>query len=78
MGVRIPQGAPLPLRNSSSNLSAMRDAFRNIVDELGAQYTVAYQPTSKKDGRWHSLELRVSKPNLTIRTRKGYVAETAK
>jgi VWFA-related protein len=58
--------------------AAMRDAFQNIVDELGAQYTVAYQPTSKKDGKWHTLELRVSKPNLTIRTRKGYVAETAK
>lgn len=58
--------------------AAMRDAFRNIVDELGAQYTVGYQPTSKKDGKWHALELRVSKPSLTIRTRKGYVAETAK
>ena len=54
---------------------AMRDAFMRIVEELGTQYTLAYQPSNtKKDGKWHSIELRVSKPNLTIRTRKGYNA----
>jgi len=53
--------------------TAMRDAFTRIVSELGNQYTMAYQPpSSKKDGKWHSLEIRVSRPNLTIRTRKGY------
>ena len=54
---------------------AVRDAFSRTVEELGTQYTLAYQPSSaKKDGKWHSLELRVSKPNLTVRTRKGYNA----
>lgn len=58
---------------------AMRDAFKQIVEELGMQYTVAYQPTNtKKDGKWRSIELRVSRPNLTIRTRKGYKAPKAK
>ncbi len=51
----------------------MRDAFKAIVEELGAQYTLGYQPSSAgQDGKWHSLEVRVSKPNLQIRTRKGY------
>lgn len=55
--------------------AAMRDAFKNIVDELGVQYTLGYQPSnSKKDGKWRAIELRVSRPNLTIRTRKGYNA----
>lgn len=55
--------------------AAMRDAFKNIVDELGVQYTLGYQPSNlKKDGKWRSIELRVSRPNLTIRTRKGYNA----
>ncbi|MEP7213807.1 MAG: VWA domain-containing protein [Acidobacteriota bacterium] len=58
--------------------AAMRDAFRNIVDELGVQYTIGYQPAAKKDGKWHALELRVSRPGLTIRTRKGYVAQSAR
>lgn len=54
---------------------AMRDAFKRIVEELGVQYTVAFHPANtKKDGKWRSLELRVAKPNLTVRARKGYKA----
>lgn len=54
---------------------AMREAFKRFVEELGSQYTITYQPSNtKKDGKWRSLELRVSRPNLTIRTRKGYNA----
>lgn len=54
---------------------AMRDAFKRIVEELGQQYTITYQPTNtKKDGKWRAIELKVSRPNLSIRTRKGYNA----
>ena len=54
---------------------AMRDAFRRIVEELGVQYTIAYEPANtKKDGKWRTIELKISRPNLTIRTRKGYNA----
>ncbi len=53
--------------------AAMRDAFAKIVDELGSQYTLAYTPTNtKNDGKWRAIELRVSRPGLTVRTRKGY------
>ncbi|HEV8593637.1 MAG TPA: VWA domain-containing protein [Pyrinomonadaceae bacterium] len=56
--------------------AAMRDAFKSIVDELGTQYTIGYQPANTvKDGKWRALELRVAKPKLQIRTRKGYNAE---
>jgi Ca-activated chloride channel family protein len=55
--------------------AAMRDAFARIVAELGTQYTITYEPANaKKDGKWRSIELRISKPGLTIRTRKGYYA----
>lgn len=55
---------------------AMREAFENIVKELGEQYTLGYSPLNeKKDGKWREIELRVSRPGLTIRTRKGYTAE---
>ncbi|MBK7393388.1 MAG: VWA domain-containing protein [Chloracidobacterium sp.] len=58
---------------------AMRDAFKRIVAELGEQYTIAYSPTNiKKDGKWRAIELRISRPNLTIRTRKGYNAPKPK
>jgi len=57
---------------------AMREAFKNIVEELGVQYTLTYQPTNtKKDGKWRAIEIRVAKPNLNIRTRKGYNAPKA-
>lgn len=52
---------------------AMREAFKNIVEELGTQYTLGYQPaTNAKDGKWHSIELKISKPDVQVRTRKGY------
>ena len=55
--------------------AGVRDAFRRIVEELGGQYTLAYEPKStKNDGKWRAIELRISRPNLTIRTRKGYNA----
>jgi Ca-activated chloride channel family protein len=54
---------------------AMRDAFKNIVEELGIQYTLGYQPTNTtKDGKWRAIELKTNKPDLNIRTRKGYNA----
>lgn len=58
---------------------AMREAFQKIVEELGVQYTIGYQPRStEKDGKWRPIEVRVARPNLTIRTRKGYTAEKSK
>jgi Ca-activated chloride channel homolog len=59
--------------------AAMREAFEGIVEELGVQYTIGYSPAnSKKDGKWRAIEIRVSKPDLFIRTRKGYNAEKTK
>jgi Ca-activated chloride channel family protein len=56
--------------------AAMRVAFEKIVAELGSQYTIVYQPkNSLKDGKWRALEVRIARPNLTIRTRKGYHAQ---
>ena len=55
--------------------AALKQAFKNIVEELGGQYTLTYDSSNlKKDGKWHSIELLVSRPNLTIHTRKGYTA----
>jgi Ca-activated chloride channel homolog len=60
---------------STENGMAMRDALKAIVDELQVQYTLTYEPGDlKRDGKWHSLELRVARPNLWIRTRQGYNA----
>ena len=52
---------------------ALRDAFTGIANELGQQYTLTYRPVNKnRDGKWRKLEVKVSREDLTVRTRKGY------
>jgi Ca-activated chloride channel family protein len=54
---------------------ALRDAFANIADELSHQYTIAYRPLNQtRDGKWRKLEVRVSRPELMVRSRKAYRA----
>jgi Ca-activated chloride channel homolog len=59
----------------------MRDAFKQIVAELGAQYTIGYQPiNTSQDGKWRTIEVKLNgaKTSLTVRARKGYNAPKAK
>lgn len=54
---------------------ALRDAFGEVVSELGRQYTIAYRPTNRaRDGKWRAIKIEMSKPEVTARTRKGYKA----
>jgi Ca-activated chloride channel family protein len=53
----------------------MYATFREIVQELGHQYTLGYYPTvERRDGRWRRLEVRVARAGVTVRTRRGYYA----
>jgi len=55
--------------------SKLRDAFVQTVEELRNQYTLTYASSNESfDGRWRSIEVRVSRPQLNIRTRQGYYA----
>lgn len=59
--------------------AALRDAFRRIAEDLGVQYTITYSPSNPtKNGKWRSIEVRIGRPNLNIRTRRGYYAERSK
>jgi Ca-activated chloride channel homolog len=54
---------------------ALRDAFANIADELGHQYTIAFRPLNQKhDGKWHKLDVKTSRGDLVVRSRKAYRA----
>jgi Ca-activated chloride channel family protein len=54
---------------------ALRDAFASIADELGHQYTIAYRPLNRaRDGKWRKLEVKLSRGDLVVRTRKAYRA----
>lgn len=53
----------------------MYQAFEEILDELSHQYTLGYHPTpEKRDGKWHKIQVKATKPAVTIRTRQGYQA----
>lgn len=52
---------------------ALRDAFTGIADELGHQYSLSYRPTQQnRDGKWHTIEVKVNREEVRIRTRKGF------
>ena len=55
--------------------SEVDDAFRQISAELAQQYILSYYPEddSTKRGQFREISLTLkNKPNLTLRTRKGY------
>jgi VWFA-related protein len=50
-------------------------AFDEIARELASQYSIGYYSTdSKHDGKFRKVEVKVNKPGLVARTKKGYYA----
>src|SRR5205823_13860383 len=47
--------------------------FSRVAQELHSQYTLGFSPAAL-DGKEHKLEVRLSKPGLTARARKSYIA----
>jgi len=53
----------------------LRDAFAQIAEELGHQYTIGYRPSNHAhDGKWRAIDVKLSRTDVTVRTRKGYKA----
>ena len=60
---------------SSPGGQALDEAFAGILGELSNQYTLGYRPGNQaRDGRWRSIELKLSRDDLDARTRNGYRA----
>jgi len=47
--------------------------FARVADELHRQYEIGYRVPSL-DGKVHTIEVRVTRPGLTVRARRGYLA----
>lgn len=56
------------------NVADLGDAMRPIASDASAYYILRYVTTEKQDGKFHDLRVSVTKPGLTVRTRKGYWA----
>jgi Ca-activated chloride channel family protein len=53
------------------NMDAVIDT---IAAELRSQYSIGYYPTHpKKDGKWHSVRIRMKNPDYVARGRKEYL-----
>jgi Ca-activated chloride channel family protein len=58
------------------DISDLERAIASIVDELHNEYSIGYYPRTKgQPGETRSVEVRVSRPQLAVRARSGYVVD---
>src|SRR5688572_6136367 len=57
---------------NTNNVGAL---LRRVVDDLSAYYLLSYSSTnSKLDGKYRSISVKVSRPGVQTRARRGYLA----
>jgi hypothetical protein len=57
--------------------SNLIDAVDQIVADNGSFYLLGYYPEPyEEDGKFHEIDVRVSRPGVRVRARQGYVAPT--
>jgi VWFA-related protein len=57
------------------NRNDFSTTFARIVSENSSYYVLGYTSTdTRRDGRFRKIDIRVSRPGLEVRARKGYVA----
>jgi VWFA-related protein len=60
---------------ASVNANDLATAFDRIARDNTSYYMLGYYPANeKRDGKFHNVEVRVNKPGLQVRARKGYLA----
>jgi len=55
------------------NKNDFSTAYQRIVEDNSSYYVLAYYPPDPRPGRLHKIDVRVTRPGLTVRARKGYV-----
>jgi VWFA-related protein len=59
---------------NSNDLDA---GLRRVTDDLSSYYLLSYYSSGKLDGKFHSIRVRVKRPGIQVRARRGYLAATA-
>lgn len=52
----------------------LNSTFTRVVQELHSQYLLGFTPATL-DGKEHKLEVKVTRPGLSVRARRGYLAK---
>ncbi|HET9830315.1 MAG TPA: VWA domain-containing protein, partial [Vicinamibacterales bacterium] len=56
------------------NTNNIEPMLRRVVDDLSSYYLLGYYSTGKLDGKFHSITVRVKRPGVAVRARRGYQA----
>jgi VWFA-related protein len=57
----------------SNNLAA---GMKRVVADLSSYYLLGYYSNGKLDGKYHAITVRVKRPGVQVRARRGYLAAT--
>jgi VWFA-related protein len=57
----------------SNNLDA---GMKRVVADLSSYYLLGYYSSGKLDGKYHAITVRVKRPGVQVRARRGYMAAT--
>lgn len=83
--LRMSQDSLRQLSDESGGFAAVNrndtaNVFDRIVRDNSSYYVLAYYPptTSKPDGKFHKIEVRVNRPGVTVRARRGYALPKGK
>jgi VWFA-related protein len=61
------------------NRNDFREAFTHIIQDNSGYYLLGYYSSdTRRDGRFRRVQVRVKRPGLTVRARKGYTAPKGK
>jgi VWFA-related protein len=55
------------------NKNDFATAFQRIVEDNSSYYVLAYYPPDPRPGRTHKIDVRLTRPGLTVRARKAYL-----
>ena len=50
--------------------------LKRVVDDLSSYYLMGYYSSGKLDGKFHPISVRVKRPGVRVRARRGYLAAT--
>jgi VWFA-related protein len=59
------------------NRNDLERGLRQVVRDTSAYYLIGYNSSAPADGKFHEIKVRLKRPGVQVRSRKGYWAPTA-